>query len=168
MLSIALSLALPLGAAAAEDRGDASDPRPSRAFYEKAESLARWIGAHSDFGPMRRHPSYVFVSKRELQYIYFQGGEQGYTGAETATVEAMYVQGIMFLQTGFDLETQSSILLHELVHHLQHEEGRQYACIGAAEAPAYRLQNEYIRETGIGKESDPLWTVLVTRCPQSR
>ena len=42
-----------------------------------------------------------------------------------------------------------SILVHELVHHLQLEDHIQFACRGRLEAQAYELQIEWLRAQGV-------------------
>lgn len=49
-----------------------------------------------------------------------------------------------------------SILLHELVHHLQNESGRQYPCAASREREAYDLQIRFLRDSG---DPDPLRTI---------
>jgi hypothetical protein len=47
-----------------------------------------------------------------------------------------------------DLVDQS-ILVHELVHHLQIEDNIQFACLGRYEAQAYELQIQWLRTQGV-------------------
>ncbi len=72
-------------------------------------------------------------------------------------VKAVYVRSEgVFIDSELDLERDvhaRSILLHELVHHVQAESGRFDAmsdrCVrnNRAEAEAYRLQNRYLEST---------------------
>jgi len=61
-----------------------------------------------------------------------------------------------------------SILLHELVHHMQDAAGRSYACPGVREREAYGLQRRWLeRRGGSLRETlgiNALHLVLVTRC----
>lgn len=72
-------------------------------------------------------------------------------------VKALYVQGEgVFIDRSLDLEgdlTARSILLHELVHHIQGTSGRfdaVPACVGwyAREREAYAIQNRYLLRQG--------------------
>jgi len=61
-----------------------------------------------------------------------------------------------------------SILVHELVHHMQDAAGRGYPCPAAREREAYALQARWLEERG-GSLSETLGIntlhlILVTRC----
>ena len=43
---------------------------------------------------------------------------------------------------------QQSILVHELVHHMQYESGKYFRCRGEKEEEAYDLQNQWLIEQG--------------------
>ena len=138
---------------------------PSAEFIKEAERLAQWITENSDYGPLKKHPAYITVEPKTLLYIYYNDAPDGFVeGVNYADIGAIYLPHTMLLQTGFDLERDAYILLHELVHHFQMESGRAFACIGAQEAEAYALQNKYVEETGTGVKSDPLMTVFLTTC----
>ena len=47
-----------------------------------------------------------------------------------------------------------SILVHEMVHHLQHAGGLRYECAQASERPAYEAQQKWLRRYGRDLESD--------------
>jgi hypothetical protein len=141
------------------------DPRPPIAFYAKATELAKWIDEHSDYGAMQRHPAYVFLPQQTIQYMFYEATDHGYTGSEEGTVFALYHDsGTIFLRDDFDLETDTAHLVHELVHHLQQEEKREYSCHQEREADAYRLQHAYVDASGIGEKVDALWVHFVTHC----
>ena len=61
-----------------------------------------------------------------------------------------------------------SVLVHELVHHMQAAAGRRYACPGEREAPAYRAQADWLAQTGGSLERDfgidELFLKAVTIC----
>jgi hypothetical protein len=140
---------------------------PDDAFLKKAEELAQWIDDHSDFGPMPRHPAYVFLPQGTIQYMYFVGSGLEYTGREHNQIVAMYHDGWMILDETFDPEKNADVLLHELVHHMQFVEKREYRCLGEAERVAYDLEAQFSAETGIASvRLDPLMLMFITSCPQ--
>ena len=91
------------------------------------------------------YPEVHQVSGQELQYRFCKG---------PCGVKAFYTpEGGVFIDDSLDLEHDvhaRSILLHELVHHVQAETGRfdstRNACVRSnrAEAEAYELQNRYL------------------------
>lgn len=56
-----------------------------------------------------------------------------------------------------------SVLLHELVHHRQHGAQHWY-CPSAMELPAYRLQDEWLRQLGLEAEVNWIAVVLEGGC----
>lgn len=48
-----------------------------------------------------------------------------------------------------------SVLVHELVHHVQHAAGRRHACDALNEAEAYRIQNNWLRRMGASPVQPP-------------
>jgi hypothetical protein len=61
-----------------------------------------------------------------------------------------------------------SILVHELVHHVQAEAGRAYACHGQREAHAYSVQAEWLEDRGADlfevMNMNGLFLYAITRC----
>ena len=58
-----------------------------------------------------------------------------------------------------------SVLLHELVHHVQLT-NRSYECPQAPEWEAYKLQAAYLTENGIASEFDWLQIYFLSKCPR--
>jgi hypothetical protein len=84
-------------------------------------------------------------------------------------------QHLIFLASTWkeDDVLDQSILVHELVHHLQMENNIQLECWGRYEAQAYELQIRWLRTQGIGihisccMQRGPLSTVLQSALVQS-
>ncbi len=57
----------------------------------------------------------------------------------------------IILNNDFDINTvhDKSVLFHELVHHMQYENGKrsEVECIGILEKEAYELQDQWLQET---------------------
>jgi hypothetical protein len=49
---------------------------------------------------------------------------------------------------------EMSVLVHELVHHLQASAGRRFACVEASEDEAYAAQERWLRRFGASLEAD--------------
>jgi len=76
----------------------------------------------------------------------------------------------IFLVEGWNLESPRdlSVLVHELVHHLQNLDGRQYACPAEREKLAYQAQDAWLGlfRTSLEKEFeiDALTLLVSTKC----
>jgi hypothetical protein len=140
----------------------AADPRPPEAFFDRVDELVTWIGENSDYpGELRRYPPVAFLPRATLNYLYYEGAGIAYNGQEQ--VQALYVEGMMFLSDDFTLGKHDYVLLHELVHHLQYEQEREFACMAEREREAYELQIKFVEETGRGEKPSPLFMVML-RC----
>jgi hypothetical protein len=73
--------------------------------------------------------------------------------AEWIRPAAFYSKGehVIYLADSWNKDdiADQSILLHELVHHLQIEDQIQFACWGRYEAQAYELQIQWLRTQGV-------------------
>lgn len=83
-------------------------------------------------------------------------------------VQAFYNREGRYIVLGdnWDVATDEgrAVVLHELVHHLQAEAGREYPCQNAREAEAYEAGNAYLAERGLPPQADPLWVELMASC----
>jgi hypothetical protein len=132
--------------------------------------LIAWIAAHSTMaaaGP----PDIHFVPKPAMNALYFR--DQG--KREAFQVEGFYLpdKSTVYLPDSWrltDLRDQS-ILLHELVHHLQAVNKVHMSCPQALERQAYQLQLEWLRDNGIEHPYDfagldVLAVIIATACPE--
>lgn len=82
---------------------------------------------------------------------------------ETSTV---YLQEDWSAQSPADV----SILVHELVHHMQNQANLDYECPEMSEKLAYRAQRRWLHDFGINLESefnlDPMTVLVRTNCWQ--
>jgi hypothetical protein len=78
--------------------------------------------------------------------------------------------GTIYLSEGWraDSPVDVSVLVHELVHHLQHAAGLDYACPAAREKLAYQAQERWLNlfETSLVEEFelDAMTLLLRTKC----
>jgi hypothetical protein len=159
-LALAAILALPSGAATS---GEVARGFFDTGFIARAWQVHDWIVAHTDYEPLERLPTFLFVSSGELNYLALNDTEAGYSG-ETRSIEGVYASSIVFLSDGFQIGRDDDVLLHELVHHFQEMSGSPLECVGAREPEAYRLQGEFVNETGIGTAPDPAFILFVSSC----
>jgi hypothetical protein len=49
---------------------------------------------------------------------------------------------------------EQSVLVHEMVHHLQNLAGQKFACAGEREKPAYFAQDQFLKLHGLDLEKE--------------
>jgi Domain of unknown function (DUF6647) len=89
------------------------------------------------------------TSEQEMSKLFF-GFSEGINGVRPLALYAKE-QHVLYLARDIDLNTLlgRSILVHELVQHLQNMNDVHFECPEAAEAQAYQLQGEWLHEHGI-------------------
>lgn len=91
---------------------------------------------------------------------------------QTRDIEALYEDATrtIYLPQGWTGATPAevSVLVHEMVHHLQNVAGLKYECAQARERPAYAAQDAWLARSGRSLadefELDPMTVLLRTRC----
>jgi hypothetical protein len=135
-----------------------------------AATLIAWIAAHSSLGAASP-PHIQFVPKQEMTRVYQGAGSE----ANFLRVEAFYLPATatIYLPKGWragDLR-DDSVLVHELVHHLQAANKVRIGCPAALERQAYALQLDWLREQGIADpydfaSLDILTVIIAGSCPE--
>ncbi|WP_425090588.1 hypothetical protein [Tropicimonas sp. S265A] len=151
------------------------------------EALLLWIGDHTTYQTHDiPHPIVLQLSPEELTREYYSGvahlmpedGVDDRLNALYATtdgphgtiyvIEARAVEGADAFDTPEENPLFREILLHELVHHVQHLTGAadDWACLAMGETEAYRLGGTYLRQLRV---TDPLpnrnfWGAIYARC----
>ena len=117
-------------------------------------SLILWIGANSTL-PVEgvTLPEIEFLSSEELHTLYTIED-----ACDTGEIRALYDlnNALIYLLNDWDKSNliDRSFLLHELVHHLQKEEGYEFKIIRDEES--YELQFMYLRESALEDSEDKL------------
>jgi hypothetical protein len=136
---------------------------PSDAFLQRVDALVRWIAAHSDYSAeLKAVPRFVFLTPEAIRHSFSGSSSMGYAD-QTSGVQAAQTRGTIYLPQSFALGRDDYILLHELVHHLQDESGKAFACLAAREREAYVIQTKFVQETGIGETPNDMF-MLMLRC----
>ena len=154
-------------------------------------AIASWVSANSDLPHTDVPPRIEFVPQAQLERLRYgrilrgQGqtdvskGPQA-IGSERLTpppqsgreVVAVYrddTETIYLAEswTGVSMAEQS-VLVHEMVHHLQNRARLTYECTGAREKPAYLLQKEWLERHGLDFDQevqvDMLTVVVMSGC----
>ncbi|MGH1486639.1 MAG: DUF6647 family protein [Cellvibrionaceae bacterium] len=112
-------------------------------------SLVMWISQNSSFVyDGQALPEVKQISNAQLAHIMFAGNvpagydEHGLVALYQNTEEMIYISDTVDLDTDYG----KSVLLHELVHHLQFNAGahKEVFCLKSLESDAYELQNNYL------------------------
>jgi hypothetical protein len=151
------------------------------------DALLAWIGDNSTYDTHDiPHPIVRQLSAEELTREYYTGvahlmpddGVDERLNALYATtdgahgtiyvIEAVAVEGAEEFEIPEDNPLFREIVLHELVHHVQHHSGAAdgWQCLSIGETEAYRLGGRYLRELRV---DDPLpnrnfWAAIYARC----
>ena len=154
----AFIIAILLAGSSAPVRADG----PSAAFLKRVDELVRWIAANSDYPvALKKAPNFVFQSAAVIRQR-FSGAALGYS-ADTSSIMSAQTGGTIYLLDTFELGRDDYILLHELVHHLQDENGKTFKCIAEREREAYLLQARFVEESGTGEAPNDIY-MLMLRC----
>ena len=134
-------------------------------------ALMAWASAQTGIAPADTLPSVIYAAPEEMIEMQYPDSDGG-AAASGFRVVALYHpdNAEIYLPIGFDAAdpVDVSVLLHELVHHMQYEAEVSYACRGEMERVAYETQGEYLSTVGIdlleAMEMNGLFLHLVTSC----
>ena len=157
---------------------EADDLRPiTRA---NLTDIVTWLSANFDLPATREHPRVEFAPPLKIAAMRYKGmlplawREDSIRYPATQTVGLREVLAVyrddtrtIYLNeywTGAS-PAEMSVLVHEMVHHLQNVAGLKYDCPAAREKPAYLAQNEWLKRFGRDLEQDfdiDMMTLLVS------
>jgi hypothetical protein len=129
---------------------EAPEHKPSEVLAARrlAQGDVEWIAGKTGWRTVSV-PALETRTARELAIMFFGAAE----GFEGMTPLALYGREVRILYLSnrltFDNLIDQSILLHELVHHMQVINAAPIECREAQEALAYRLQVVWLREHGV-------------------
>jgi hypothetical protein len=161
-----IAAALAALVAAAPTAPQAGDPT----LAEMTAAVAEWVAAELDAAPTVRPPRLAFAQAGRLAALRY--GERASASAGPLEVVALYDDATrtILLREGWTGTTpaEMSVLVHEMVHHVQNQEARVYECGRAREAEAYALQDRWLRLYGESLQSafelNGLALLILTRC----
>jgi len=144
-------------------------------------TIARWLSVNFDLPLVLDPPRLAWVPPAKMATL-LQAQQDHPAGvpndnAQSGTmaphdIVAVYsdAERTIYLPEGWTGETavELSILVHELVHHVQHVGGLTYACRGAREKLAYAAQDRWLQLFGRDLASefdiDPFTLLVKTSC----
>ncbi len=133
-------------------------------------TLIGWIAANSNLAAADT-PRIQLVPKHEMSELYFGAKKAN----EFYRLEAFYLpaKATIYLPDIWRLTElrDKSVLLHELVHHVQMSNNVKVSCMAALERQAYDLQFRWLREQGIKDPYELIGTnvltvLILTACPE--
>lgn len=157
-----------------------SNTRPSR---ELLDMIASWLSANFDLPGHVERPRVEFVSAAQLVKLRYRGmalDRAAYPDRKTRveqSVDAPKIEGlyddrtrVVYLPEGWQGGTavETSVLVHEMVHHLQNLAGAKFSCPDEREELAFAAQDKWLAIFGKGLaedfELDRLTVFAKTRC----
>jgi len=139
-------------------------------------ALMTWIQAASGLPMAEEMPEVRWVAPQRMAELANPNPDPNRDGAYDRSVTSGYLalyhadSGTVLLRHDWDAGDlrDRSILLHELVHHMQASATRAYPCAGAREREAYHLQGRWLEERGANLFEllgmNALFFHAVTRC----
>jgi hypothetical protein len=132
------------------------------------EVMTLWIEANFGLPAVAQMPALVSLPAEELSARRYGPGAV----VPTHGVVALYdeAQSTIYVSDEWTGHTVAdhSIILHELVHHMQAASGSRFACAGERETLAYRAQDAWLSLFGESLESafgiDRLTILVTTTC----
>jgi hypothetical protein len=143
--------------------------------------IVTWLSANFDLPAIQDHPSVEFVSPAKLASM--RNEDRGFLPDRTretgvyAPVEAAHQREVVALYAGTTktiflsnswtgtTPAEQSVLVHEMVHHLQNLGKVKFECPMAREKLAYMAQDQWLKRFGKDLETEfevDMFTVLVS------
>jgi hypothetical protein len=142
-------------------------PIKVRATNSSLDELAKWLAANHDVPYSAEPPRLERVTPLRLYQLRHRAflSPQAVTIAASAPVPGSQREVVavyddktrtIYLPESWTGETiaEQSVLVHEMVHHLQNLAGQKFACAGEREKPAYFAQDQFLKLHGLDLEKE--------------
>lgn len=144
-------------------------------------SIMTWLSADFALPENYHHPRIAIISPMKMAAVRYRGlgaslqarvvSDEQWLKQMRDTV-ALYEDNsrTIYLREGWTGATAAeiSVLVHEMVHHLQNLRGEKFQCAQAREKPAYTAQKKWLEAAGLDFfrefETDPITVMLRTVC----
>ena len=140
-------------------------------------AIVVWLSTNYELPPDHHHPRVSVASKEAIAELRYreapslQAPEPDQTTGRREVVAVYDSQSeTIYLSDGWLGETpaEMSVLVHEMVHHLQYRAGLKFACPQEREALAYKAQAAWLAMSGTDLatefELDGFTLLVMTRC----
>jgi hypothetical protein len=147
--------------------GDTARPPAELLTQPLLGAIAAWLSRELDLPVIDRYPAVAIISADAITSLRYRGqlpqGSRAVAGAEMARPStddtvAIYADDsrTIYLAEGWSGRTPAdlSILVHEMVHHVQNVLGLKHECPRAREKLAYRAQDRWLALFGHSLETD--------------
>lgn len=134
---------------------------------DQLDAVMEWLSERFDLPKSAERPAIVFENPADLARMrnggfVTHGETQGRGDAEHRSTDgdilALYndARRTIYLSEGWTADTNAgmSVLVHEMVHHLQNIAGLKYGCAGEREKLAYQAQSAWLQQFGKSLESE--------------
>jgi hypothetical protein len=136
------------------------------------KGIAAWLAAEFGLPVVDELPEVTLASADHITGLRFRHLPHGHLAAEDADIVAVYDDDArtIYLPDGWTGQSPAelSVLVHEMVHHLQNVGGQKFACAEERERPAYEAQDRWLGLFGGSLERDfeidPFTLLVRTRC----
>lgn len=140
--------------------------------------ITTWLSINYGLPAAQDHPDVRFVDQPQLYEVHTSQlsddeiarlRRAGETGDDLIAVYDDRSRTI-YLPANWSASSPSdvSILVHEMVHHLQRFDDKSYPCFEAREKPAYDAQARWLEHVGTSLEQefelDPMSLLFLTKC----
>ena len=134
-------------------------------------AIMAWLTLNFALPAAPELPRVARVTPEEMVQVRLRGRESP-AAATAFEVEALYDDSTrtIYLRRGWSPRTprEVSVLVHEMVHHLQNAAGMRFECPQARERMAYAAQRRWLERHGKDLldefQLDPMTVLLRTRC----
>ena len=162
----------------------AIEPGSTRVNAKLLTAIVAWLSSNYDLSPIYDPPVIEFVPPTMMASLRYKdvasdswsGGEGSIgdveAGRGSSTIVAIYddADRTIYLPETWTgaTPTELSVLVHEMVHHLQNLAGMRFACPEAREKLAYAAQGDWLalfgRDLFTDFETDPFTLLVRTEC----
>ena len=160
--------AFPLSRFASPPQRPAALPLSGAAMENLQSVIVNWLSARFDLPANHHHPRVKKLPAEQLTELRYDNSglisHRDVVAVYDDTSQTIYLNQAWSGRTVADL----SVLVHEMVHHLQNVGSARYACPAAREELAYHAQAQWLAAFGADLfqefELDPITLKLTTTC----
>ena len=118
------------------------------------DAIVIWISSNFDLPADFNHPEIRIVSQRALAQMRY--GESGIDAGRNLIAIYSDDHSTVYISESWSSRsaTDLSVLVHEVVHHLQHVGDRIYSCAGEREKLAHEAQEKWLHQFGRSLQQD--------------
>ena len=127
-------------------------------------ALMIWLGANTPFDTNHDIPKVIFLPQEQMEKMFYKGKDE-----MPNTLHGLYDKesDTIILPDTWDRRNpwDMGILLHEMVHYLQDQNGMKFSCTAEMERDAWPPQQKYLKEQhDYVWDYDGLWYAVISTC----